>query len=189
MRSIAPKSPTSRPTSRPTARSSTTRRHPDRAPAGDGTLDLEIANFGGSAAVRLTDEFSVGVGLSYYDFDRLRRIAVRFGLQPTWPAEGSFFGPPLRTADNVVTTRGHRAGGRRHAFGVNIGVSINPSDTFRIGASYRQGPKFDMVYRRDDFVGDPDVANDSQFNLPDVIAVGVLIKPVPRSTSRSTTAA
>ena len=50
--------------------------------------------------------------------------------------------------------RGHRAARTRRAFGVNVGVSINPSDAFRIGASYRQGPKFDIAYRRSDFDGD-----------------------------------
>ena len=44
-----------------------------------GNLDLQISNFGGSAAVRLTDQVSVGVGVSFYDFE-LDSTNRRFGL-------------------------------------------------------------------------------------------------------------
>ena len=151
---------------------------PNRLLPVDGTLDIEIANYGGSAAFRLTDAFSVGVGLSYYDFsldslgsryDAISTTNINLAVQP-----GYFFGPPLRTADNVVTTEVIE--GDDSAFGVNVGVSINPSDAFRLGASYRQGPAFDISYART-VEGTLDAANDSQFNLPDVIAVGALIKP------------
>ena len=71
-RSTAPKSPTTRPTSRPWL---VLRRPGPSAPCRapffpvDGNLDLQISNFGGSAAVRLTDQVSVGVGVSFYDFE------------------------------------------------------------------------------------------------------------------------
>ena len=38
--------------------------------------------------------------------------------------------------------------GRPGVVGINIGASLNPSDKLRIGASYRQGPKFDISYSR-----------------------------------------
>ena len=45
----------------------------------NGNLDLQISNFGGSAAVRLTDQVSVGVGVSFYDFE------IEFGEPPFRP--------------------------------------------------------------------------------------------------------
>ena len=45
----------------------------------NGNLDLQISNFGGSAAVRLTDQVSVGVGVSFYDFE-IDSVNRRFGL-------------------------------------------------------------------------------------------------------------
>ena len=81
----------------------------------------------------------------------------------------------LRT--NVVSTE--FINGEDSAFGINIGASIYPNDQFRIGASYRQGPKFDIAYHREDFAGTLiGELHDSEFKVPDVIAFGVLVKPV-----------
>ena len=101
----------------------------------------------------------------------------RYGLfNSDQTAEGGFYGPP-RCRDNVFSTE--FISGEDSAFGINIGASINPNDKFRIGASYRQGPKFDIAYHRDDFTGtlQCDLHN-SEFKVPDVIAVGVLVKPI-----------
>ena len=57
---------------------------------------VKIANFGGSAAVRLTDQISVGVGVSFYDFE-LDSTNRRFGAFFGGVAPGTFLGPPLRT--------------------------------------------------------------------------------------------
>ena len=143
-----------------------------------GNLDLKISNFGGSAAVRLTDQISVGVGVSFYDFE-LDSVNRRFGFDNTLPQTqvGGFFGVPLYTQANVVAT--DFIEGEDSGFGVNIGASISPNDKFRIGASYRQGPKFDITYRREDATGELiNGINDSKFGVPDVISVGVLVKPV-----------
>jgi len=144
-----------------------------------GSLDLQISNFGGSAAVRLMDQVSVGVGVSYYKFE-LDSTNQRFGINgPNDTAAGGFFGPPSYASNNVVSTE--FISGDDSAFGVNIGASINPSDKLRFGASYRQGPKFDLAYHRVDQFGDViGDFNESQFKLPDVIAVGALVKPVPQ---------
>jgi long-chain fatty acid transport protein len=142
-----------------------------------GNLDLQISNFGGSAAVRLTDQISVGVGVSFYDFE-IDSVNRRFGLfNDNQTAAGGFYGPPSFEASNVFSTEFIE--GEDSAFGVNIGASISPNDKFRIGASYRQGPKFDIAYRREDFDGELINGNESEFGVPDVISVGVLVKPIP----------
>jgi long-subunit fatty acid transport protein len=141
-----------------------------------GSLDLQISNFGGSAAVRLTDQLSVGVGVSVYDFN-LDSVNRRFGLSnPTQTAQGGFFGEPSYASTNVVSTE--FINGEDTSVGVNVGASISPNDKVRFGASYRQGPKFDIAYRREDGTGTLINGDESQFRVPDVIAVGVLIKPV-----------
>jgi long-subunit fatty acid transport protein len=151
----------------------------------DGSLELKIANFGGSAAVRLTDQVSVGVGVSFYDFE-LNSTNRRFGAFFGGVAPGTFLGPALRTEANKISTE--FISGDDRAVGINVGASINPSDKFRIGASYRQGPKFDLEYHRENFAGtviglenceNPSATScPSQFKVPDVFALGVLVKPV-----------
>lgn len=141
----------------------------------DGALDIKIANFGGSAAVRLTDQISVGVGVSFYDFE-LDSVSRRFGAFGNGTGAGSFLGAPLRTNDNVVATE--FISGEDSAVGINIGASINPTDKIRIGASYRQGPKFDIDYRREDADGDLINGDTSALRVPDVLAFGVLVKPI-----------
>ena len=143
-----------------------------------GNLNLQISNFGGSAAVRLTDQVSVGVGVSFYDFE-IDSVNRRFNLDfsGTQTQTGGFFGPPSYASTNVASTEFIE--GEDSKVGINVGASISPSDKFRIGASYRQGPKFDIAYRREDATGALISGNDSEFGVPDVISVGVLVKPVP----------
>jgi long-subunit fatty acid transport protein len=147
-----------------------------------GNLDLKIANFGGSAAVRLTDQLSVGVGVSLYDFELNSRGARFFFVPLTLPDRGFFLGEAVRD-DRSLAAGGNRIGtelieGDDSAVGINIGASLNPSDKLRIGASYRQGPKFDLSYTRLDELDAVAAEGDSEFSVPDVIAVGVLLKPV-----------
>jgi long-chain fatty acid transport protein len=149
-----------------------------------GTLDLQISNFGGSTAVRLSDQISVGVGVSVYDF-KIDSTNRRFGLVANnGTGVGEFFGEPsfTGTVNSVEFINGEDT-----AVGINVGASINPNDKFRIGASYRQGPKFDIGYHRERADGSQIcieggtscVPGESKFKVPDVIGVGVLIKPAP----------
>jgi long-chain fatty acid transport protein len=155
-----------------------------------GNLELKIANFGGSAAVRLTDQVSVGVGVSLYDFELDSRGARFLFLRTPLTDPGFFLGPAIRD-DRSILAGGNRISeefitGEDTAVGINIGASINPSDKVRIGASFRQGPKFDISYERfnrfDERVclSTPtcDGPADSEFRVPDVLAVGVLVKPL-----------
>jgi hypothetical protein len=149
---------------------------PQRLLPVDAFLDVKIANYGGSFAVRASDQFSLGVGLSIYDFS-LESVGLRYNAFATSNINlavqpGFFFGPPLRTQANIDSTE--LISGDDTAFGVNVGVSINPNDKVRFGASYRQGPKFDISYQRTE---DQIEIGDSTFQVPDVYAFGALIKP------------
>ena len=147
----------------------------------DGALSLKIANVGGSAAVRLTDQVSIGVGVSFYDFE-LDSLSDRYLIDEFRSAQPGFlFGTPLRDPrffiDGGDVISRELITGDDSAIGLNIGASISPSDAFRIGASYRQGPKFDIHYTRrnpfDTVIND----EDSTFRVPDVLSIGALIKP------------
>jgi long-chain fatty acid transport protein len=144
-----------------------------------GALDLQISNFGGSAAVRLSDQISVGVGVSFYDFN-LDSTNTRFAVRDNnLGGVGDFFGAPGAAISSTEFINGEDT-----AIGLNVGASISPNDKFRIGASYRQGPKFDITYRRQRSDGsricleNPCEPGESEFKVPDVLAVGVLVKPV-----------
>jgi long-subunit fatty acid transport protein len=156
-----------------------------------GDLSLKIANLGGSAAVRLTDQVSVGVGVSFYDFE-LDSLSHRFFVSDIASgAPGDLFGEPLRDGrfliDGGDVFSREFITGDDSAVGVNVGASISPSDTVRIGASYRQGPKFDISYERFGPFGTRvcpagescSGPSTGTFRVPDVISVGALVKPMP----------
>jgi long-subunit fatty acid transport protein len=141
-----------------------------------GSLDLQISNFGGSAAVRLTDQVSVGFGVSLYDF-QIDSTNRRFNISALpQTSAGGFFGEPSFVIPGNVNSV-EFINGEDTSVGVNVGASISPSDKFRIGASYRQGPKFDIDYRRERGDGSLINGDSSQLKVPDVIALGVLVKP------------
>jgi long-chain fatty acid transport protein len=143
----------------------------------DGALRMTVANTGGSVAVRLTDQVSVGAGLSVYDLSLDSQSFRYFVTGGSGTAPGTFFGAPVRSDARVVSTE--FIGGDDHAFGVNLGVSIAPNDRVRFGASYRPGPGFDLEFKR--LTASGAVLNDSvsTLQIPDVFSVGALIKPVP----------
>jgi long-chain fatty acid transport protein len=144
-----------------------------------GDLEVKISNFGGSAAFRVTDQVSLGAGVSVYDFE-LDSTSIRFGAFGSGTGPGTFLGPAQRTTSNPNNVFSREfISGEDTAVGINVGASINPTDRFRIGASYRQGPKFDIAYHREDADGDllGNGFQESQFKVPDVIAFGALLKP------------
>jgi long-chain fatty acid transport protein len=149
-----------------------------RAFPADGGLRMTVANIGGSMAVRLTDRLSVGVGLSVYDLSLDSQSARYLVEGGSGLAPGGFFGPPLRTDDNIISTE--FIGGDDHALGVNLGVSFAPGERLRLGASYRPGPGFDLEFKRLDFAGEVvgDADSISTLQIPDVFSVGALIKPI-----------
>jgi long-chain fatty acid transport protein len=140
-----------------------------------GALDITVANIGGSVAWRLTDQVSIGAGLSVYDLS-LDAESLRYGVFGDVTTPGGFFGPALRTDANVISTE--RIRGDEHALGVNLGVSVAPHERLRFGASYRPGPGFDLEFKRLNANDEIVVDNVSTLRVPDVFSVGALVKPV-----------
>ena len=150
----------------------------------DATLETQISNIGGAAAVRLSDAVSVGVGVSVYDFE-LQAESFRFGAFGTFnTAPGGFLGPPVRdrrlyfSGGNTVSHE--QVTGDDRAVGLNVGVSVTPNERIRFGASFRQGASFDVRHGRNT-LGDDGfefVEGAGQLGVPDVFGVGVLVKPI-----------
>lgn len=121
-----------------------------------GELDLEIQNLGLSAAYRATENFWVGMGISYYDFDldavtrRFRSIYNTDLLQDFQGADVGTGNPALPgpidfSAGNEVDRHVQR--GRDGDVAAIVGVLWKSrSDSWSVGAVYRQAPRFDFDY-------------------------------------------
>ena len=145
-------------------------------------IDLKVVNYGLSGALRLSEQLSLGLGASYYQFDidsRTRRYKTDTTTDPF--ANGGRFGLP-NYADsnirNVITQSGDES-----AWGFNFGFLWRPSDAFSLGGVYRSVPKFDYksTLERIDPHGDPTILEPT-FDLPDVYGLGIAIRPVNRVT-------
>jgi long-chain fatty acid transport protein len=99
--------------------------------------DLEIVGTGVSGAYRLSDRFSLGLGVSYFSGrvdNRGAIYAVDSYPDPSW--ERNSFLPNLlwQTSSFVVDDTD---------VGFNIGVLWKFAESWRFGAVYRAGPRFD----------------------------------------------
>jgi long-chain fatty acid transport protein len=121
------------------------------------TSDLAIVNYGLSFAYNLTDQLSLGVGISYYDFD-IDTSTERYELGST----------------SDVANRQQQFGSDND-IGYNIGLLYRGNDQFSVGLSYRSAPKF--RYRaQSTFFGldEPLLTADrsTRFHAPDMFGIG-----------------
>jgi len=146
-------------------------------------LKLEIANYGVSFAYRFSEQFSVGVGASYYDYSfrsELQRydVASGFGSEP-----GEVFGPPLYEPENLFSV--YEASGDDSDWGFNIGMLWKPTSKLWVGGVYRGGPSFDLTYTGECGPADPeycsftssDFLTTGALNVPNVYGLGVAFRP------------
>ena len=121
------------------------------------TSDLEIVNYGASFAWNINDALSLGLGISYYDFD-IDTLTERFELGST----------------TEVANRQTQSGSDND-LGYTIGLLYRGSDRFSIGLAYRSAPRFD--YRAQSvFFGDgpplQTADRTSAFRAPDMFGIG-----------------
>jgi long-subunit fatty acid transport protein len=90
---------------------------------------LKIVDYGLSAAVRINDAVSLGVGLSYYRF-KIETVDARF-------SDVTFFTNPSVPLNAQVQT------GSDNDIGLNLGAHFALTEQWSLGLAYRQGPKFD----------------------------------------------
>jgi long-subunit fatty acid transport protein len=174
-----------------------------------GSMDLSIVNYGISGSFNVTQQLSVGGGISFYDFS-MDSTTNRFDINntprlnlppdpengdplpvvgnPNWPSftDPPFFGGANFSADNIVNTQTQI--GEQVSAGVNLGVLWAPDRRFQLGAVYRQGPDFDIsilsapgpsVNRRTTFTPSDD---SGQFHVPHVFGVGAVVRPIANGT-------
>jgi long-subunit fatty acid transport protein len=135
-------------------------------------LDLEIVDFGFSGAVKLTDSFSLGVGLSLYEFS-MTSETTRFDLP-----DGRFFDGPNFSPENVVNVQTQI--GDDKSVAMNLGLLWqSQAQTWSIGGVYRQGPDFVLLVTSEpgpagtgELLSEPD----ARFHMPDVLGVGIAFR-------------
>lgn len=130
--------------------------------------NLKIVNYGASAAFKASDNFSIGLGLSRYNF-QFKTSDVRFD-----------------TVDNQVELQSaQRQEGDDNAFGVNLGARWSLSDSLSLGVVYRRVPKFeyDAVSVLLEPNGDlregtsPRFLDNVRFDVPDIWGAGLSWRP------------
>ena len=146
-------------------------------------MDLEIVNFGVAGAFQVTPDLSLGLGLSFYDFD-LDSTTRRFSLRTDSDLEepGGFFGPPDFSEDNIESLQQQR--GSDNDVAVNLGLVWRASPTITVGAVYRQGPSFEFdALDRGGSPAGPDAmrpiraSNVVPFRVPNVFGAGLAFRP------------
>jgi hypothetical protein len=146
------------------------------------SASLEIVNYGAAAAYRLSDAWSVGLSVSYFE----SRLSIDSSLytveDPT--VEESLFGPnPYLPEKRVITGI---VDSQSSAWSFNLGILGQLSSRWSLAAFYRRGPNVDISSEITSGPGlvphFPDgtllETNVSVFPLPDVFGLGVAFRPV-----------
>jgi long-chain fatty acid transport protein len=144
-------------------------------------MDLTVVNYGLSAAFRVSEQFSLGLGASYYEFD-IDSTTDRYKTSgPNAFDPGGTYGLPLYEPTNRVNSL--TQSGKDNAWGFNVGFLWKPSDMISVGGVYRNVPKFYYTSNltRIDPANPPTVLEPS-FDLPDVYGVGMAVRPINRLT-------
>ncbi len=136
-------------------------------------MQLDIVNYGASLAYRLSDAFTLGVGVSFYEFE-MDSLTERFALGT------NFYGAPSYDPANVINYQQQLGDDDDTSF--NVGILWNLSDAVSLGAVYRQGPEFDVAAANiaGPAAGTPGqvfTAVDASFTVPDVYGLGLAFRP------------
>jgi len=135
----------------------------------DNVVDLDIANYGAALGWRLADNFSIGAGVSYFDFSMLASTTRRFSEND--------IGPPGEPT-NVQTSTGSD-----NDVGFNVGALWNVTDTVSLGLVYRSAPEFDATHMFTDLTGTFDNwMTQFTFEAPEVYGVGLSWQPTDQFT-------
>lgn len=136
-----------------------------------GEIDIKIVNYGVGFAIRIAEGFSLGAGISLFDFDE-SSVVTRFGLGSTLQ---EFYGAPNYSPANIAAIENADGDDRDVAF--NGGLLWKPSRYVAVGAVYRQGPKFDLAAAFSDRTNASVTSHSAVFHVPDVYGVGVAVHP------------
>jgi len=105
------------------------------------STELEIVSYGAAAAYRINDRLSLGLGLVYFD----GQLEAPFEWVLFDDLSGdSFFGPNSYLAERQLAN-GEMAFDDTD-WGLNAGILWNLSERWSLGAFYRQGPEFRLIF-------------------------------------------
>lgn len=144
-------------------------------------MELDIVNYGVSAALRVSEKLSLGLGVSYYDL-QLSSTTRRFNTSGPNPfGAGGRFGPPDYSDSNLRNLVAQR--GDETAFGFNAGFLVKATDALSIGGVFRQGPKLDYVStaNRVNPAGESSIIETS-LKVPNVVGLGLAYRLSDRAT-------
>ncbi len=174
-----------------------------RLSALSGRLDLDIVNYGASAAYSVTENLWLGIGLSYYTFD-YDSLTRRYATNNSARSDG--VSEVITTAVELVpaneTERSTQTGDDSDVAATVGLIWKGKSDRWGLGLVYRQAPEFDFDYgfnwgplneARAQSAGQPnpnltdpgvvrDLTGTTQFAVPDVVSVGWMVKPTQKLT-------
>jgi len=135
------------------------------------SADLKILNYGATAAYKLSDNVSVGAGLSYYDFNFKTATGRVDDRDPAHP----------------IAASGQAQVGDDSGYGMNLGARFRLSDSLSAGVTYRRAPRFEykavnVVF--EDNNGNPlttpvvvAAPKNVKFDIPDLFGVGISWRP------------
>ncbi len=142
-----------------------------------GALDLEITDVGISGAYSLTKNFSLGLGLSHYDF-RINSMTERADFRDNGTGAGGFYGlPDFSNIDNFQEQEGADSD-----VSMTAGFLWAVNEIFSVGGVYRQGPDLEFAARSTKNATAEVVEQQAGFNVPDVYGFGIALRPTERLT-------
>ncbi len=135
---------------------------------------LDIVGTGLSGAFRVSDNLSLGVGLSYFTGDVRNQAHVYLidSFPETFWQSNSFFPDRLYTMSDFVI--------KDSDWGINLGFLWKIADSWRLGGVFREGPRFDYELQILAGPASPlpegsviDSLNGRSLAFPDVLGLGV----------------
>lgn len=150
-------------------------------------MTLDIVDYGLSAAYRIADGVALGAGVAYYDF-AIDSTTARYAFSSfTTGAAGNFYGLPNYAPGNSASRQTQTGSGRK--FGYNFGLQIAQGHKLSLGAVYQHAPSFAFAAQNlfgpfpdPSFDGRVSVAKTATFDIPDILGVGVALRPTDAAT-------
>lgn len=137
--------------------------------------ELEIRTLGLSFAYRLSESFSLGLGISRYEFS-IDSDLERFALF----LPSGRFSPFGQIGDPPTVTNSQSQQGTDDALGFTLGALWRLNPRWQVGGVYRDGPSFDFIATLESFgVVTP---SDAKFRVPDQWGIGVMFQVTNRLT-------
>lgn len=151
----------------------------------DSSTSLQVVNYGISAGIDVGKGFSIGLGVSYYEFEMLS-VTNRYATD--FFSDSQFSANELRSRTIQL--------GDESEFGFSVGIHWDINKKFSLGATYRNAPTFNMLGAtavpndpgQPFFPGvpfGPDAPGDNininefpaEFDVPDFYSLGFAIRP------------